>query len=61
MEENSLENYCEKVNEQVRKYFDENKIDICFTLEDWALKLDFEEGVSIDDSAKSFIKELLED
>lgn len=61
MEENSLENYCEKVNEQVRKYFDENKIDICFTLEDWALKLDFKEGISIDDSAKSFIKELLED
>lgn len=61
MEENSLENYCEKVNEQVRKYFDENKIDICFTLEVWALKLDFEEGISIDDSAKSFIKELLED
>jgi len=56
-----LAEYSEKVNYEVRKYFDDNDIEKCFTLHDWAIEDDFNNGVSIEDSAKSFIKELLED
>jgi len=61
MEEKNFKNYSEKVKKQVRKYFDDNSIEICFTLQEFALKDDFEKNISIEDSAKSFIEELLED
>ena len=61
MEYEKFENYSEEVKGQVRKYFDDNNIEICFTLESWALKDDFEKVISVEDSAKSFIEELLED
>lgn len=53
--------YSEKVKEEVRKYFDENNIDICFELKECALKDDFKKGLSIEDSARLFIEDLLED
>lgn len=56
-----FENYSKRVKEEVRKYFDENSIEICFTLKECILKEDFEGGTSVEASARLFIEELLED
>lgn len=56
-----LEEYVKEVNKEVRKYFDDNDVEICFVLKESALKNDFENNISIEDSTKSFIEELLED
>lgn len=58
--EKKFNKYSKEVNRLVRKYFDDNDIEICFTLKEEALKGDFEENVSIEDSAKLFIEDLLD-
>lgn len=61
MKEKNLRDYYEQVNKKVRKYFDDNNIEICFSLDENALKNGFENNVSIEDCANIVIKELLED
>ena len=61
MKDLSLNDYIEEVNKGVRKYFDDNNIEICFTLNEDALEDDFINNLPIEVSIKSFIDELSEE
>jgi hypothetical protein len=53
-----LKEYSKQVNNQVRKYFDENDIPICFSINDDAMEESYRNNVSVDDFAKDMIEEL---
>lgn len=58
MENLTLKEYTEQVNKQVRQYFNDNEVEICFSINDDAMEESYRNNVSVDDFAKDMIEEL---